>query len=127
MKQKIAEFLESYSHDELWFDDERKEFILHEAHWGLIDDELIHDGQKVISSYEALQSMIEFNQLEAVLKYRKELQLEKNLDRVLANAKKYKDRYEMKFESDWRNEYYRLSENALKQKWVTEEARTDRS
>ena len=102
---------ETYEENELWFDTETKQFTLIERSWGLIDDELRDDGQRLLSPYEALAELVKFNQLQAVLAYSKELQLDKNLDRVIANASRSNWRGVMKLEADMRDEYYILSEN----------------
>lgn len=111
MKQHVATMRETYEENDLWFDTETKQFTLIERSWGLIDDDLCEDGQKVISAYEALAELVKFNQLQAVLAFREELQIEKNLDRVIANAVRGDWRGVMKLEADMRDEYYILSEN----------------
>lgn len=83
-EKEICVFGESYTTEELWFDDEMNPFSMKQYHWGVIDDEEHYDGENVTDTFSALKKMISYNKLHEVLQYDNELQVEHDLDAVLS-------------------------------------------
>ena len=110
MKQ-ICTFSESYTTEELWLDEKTKSFSIKRFHRGLIDDEERYDGETPVESGFALQKMIEYNKLSAVLQYYNELRAELYLDEVLLRLKAHSAIYDFGFMADKNLKYYKISEN----------------
>ena len=110
MKKEICVFSESYTTEELWFDDETNQFSIKQYHWGVIDDEEHYDGENVTDTFNALKMMILYNKLHEVLQYYNELQVAHNLDAVLSTMtqKSWIRNYE--FLADKHCKYYKISE-----------------
>ena len=110
MKKEICVFSESYTTEELWFDDETNQFSIKQYHWGVIDDEEHYDGENVTDTFNALKMMISYNKLHEVLQYGNELQVAHNLDAVLSTMtqKSWIRNYE--FLADKHCKYYKISE-----------------
>lgn len=65
----ICEFYESYSREELWFDDKTNQFSLRLNCWGAVDDEEHCVGTQETDAFNALKMLISYNYLDIVLQY----------------------------------------------------------
>ena len=110
MKKEICVFGESYTTEELWFDDEVNQFSIKQYHWGVVDDEEHYDGETEVDTFTVLKKMIAYNKLREVLRYYNELEAERNLDAVLQSMeqKSWIRNYDLL--ADGHCKYYEISE-----------------
>ena len=106
----ICEFYESYSREELWFDDKINQFSLRLNCWGAVDDEEHCVGTQETDAFNALKMLISYNYLDIVLQYSSQLQVAQNLDAVLSAMT---PRTELRMDGYLADElcmYYKISE-----------------
>lgn len=110
MRKDVCVFSESYTREELWYNDENDRFFVDCYHWGVVDDEEHFDGIKNITRTAALEKMLRYNKLADVLKYRTRLDTDNNLETVLSGMKQKSTIYDYGFLADKHMKYYKLSD-----------------
>ena len=109
--EQICTFSESYTTEELWFDETTKRFSIKRFHRGVIDDEERYDGEIPVESSLALKKMIAYNELRTVLRYYNELCAEKALSVVLSELNAHSAINDHGLMADPNLKYYEISEN----------------
>ena len=110
MRKDVCVFSESYTREELWYNDEKDCFFVDCYHWGVIDDEEHFDGVKDISKTAALEEMVGYNKVWDILKHRARLDTDNNLDAVLSGMKQKSTIYDHGFLTDKHMTYYKISD-----------------
>ena len=100
----------SYEYHVIWYDEKKKEFYVDDSHYGSVDVEEFFDGTRQLDAFAVLKAMIEHNHLKVALKYRAEVHLERDLNKVLAQMEQHMWRAPRGFLTDPHFQYYRINE-----------------